>query len=84
MRTQELFGLFVRATGFLIIVYGLWNILGGLESIPESLLDRLSGGDHTDEVSIFSYFAFGIPTVAFGVFCFFCADWVARLAYREK
>ena len=84
MKAPEIFGLVVRIVGFLIIIYGLWNTWGGLESIPESLMQKASGGDESEATSIFAYFAFGIPATAFGAFCLFCADWISSLVYRDR
>ena len=84
MKVSEVFGLVVRIVGFLIVIYGLWNVWAGIEGIPESLFQNVSGGDQSDEASIFSDFAFGIPTTALGAFCLFCADWITKLVYRDR
>ena len=65
MKSSDLFGVVVRVTGFLIIIYGLWNVWAGFENIFENLLQLNSGGD-TDAPSILSYFAFGIPALLLG------------------
>jgi hypothetical protein len=84
MKASEAFGLAVRIVGFLIVVYGLWNFWAGVESIPESFLQKVGGSAPSeDSVSIFSYFALGIPAMGFGAFCLFCADWMTRLVYRK-
>ena len=84
MKMSEVFGLVVRIVGFLIVIYGLWNVWAGIEGIPESLFQNVNGGDQSEETSIFSYFAFGIPITAFGAFCLFCADWITNLVYRDR
>jgi hypothetical protein len=84
MKASEIFGLVVRVAGFLIIIYGLWNLWAGVEGIPESLLEKVKVGEQTQDTSIFAYFAFAIPSVAFGAFCLFCADWITNLVYRNR
>ena len=81
MKPSELFGVMVRLTGFLVITYGLWNVWAGFETIVESVLP-LSDNNSTDLPSVFYYFAFGIPALIWGAFCFFLADWIVKLAYR--
>jgi hypothetical protein len=83
MKPSELFGLVVRATGFLIILYSLWNLWAGCEIIMENIL-RLSEGSESDLPSVFYCFAFGLPMLAVGAACFFLADWIVKLAYRGK
>lgn len=78
MKPNELFGVFVRAAGFLIVLFGVWEVWGGFENVVENLL---SSAD--EQTSSFSFFAFGIPEVAAGILIFFLADWVVRLAYRQ-
>jgi hypothetical protein len=82
MKPSELFGVFVRAAGFLIVIYGMWEIWGGFENIAENLLSA-GQDDNNDQVSSLSFFAFGIPSVGVGTLCFFFADWIVRLAYRH-
>lgn len=82
MKPSELFGVFVRAAGFLIVIYGLWEIWGGIENIAENILSA-SQDDNSDQVSSLSFFAFGIPALFVGAICFFLADWIVRLAYRN-
>jgi hypothetical protein len=83
MKPSELFGVFVRATGFLIFIYGLWEIWGGFENAVENLLPANQGDNGDQQVSSFAYFAFGIPSVFVGAICFFLADWIVKLAYRD-
>jgi hypothetical protein len=46
MKPYELFGVFVRAAGFLMGIYGLWELWGGLENVVENLLPT-ENGDQT-------------------------------------
>lgn len=83
VKASDLFGVIVRATGFLIIIYGFWEIWGGFENFAENILSA-SQGDSSEQTSSFSYFAFGIPAVLAGAILFFLADWVVRAAYRHS
>jgi hypothetical protein len=83
MKPSELFGVVIRTIGFLIILYSLYDMLGGFDTFFENLL---SGGRESDSgsVSILSYFVFGVPEFIVGVACFFLADWIVKLAYRDS
>ncbi len=83
MKPSELFGVVVRVTGFLIIIYGLWETWGGFENAVENLLPA-NQGENSESYSSFSYFAFGIPSVFVGAICFFLADWIVKLTYRDS
>jgi len=83
MKVSDIFGLFVRATGFLIVIYSLWDIWGGFDNAFENLLQLNQGGDNSDSASTLSYFIFGVPGLVFGALCFFLADWIVKLAYRN-
>jgi len=83
MKPSDIFGLVVRIVGFLLVIYGLWYVWAGAEGIPESLFLRLRGSEQPSDSSTFTYFAFGFPTVAFGAFCLFCADWITKWVYRN-
>jgi len=78
MKPFELFGVFVRAAGFLIVIYGLWELWGGVENVVENMFST----DNGEQTSSFSYFADGVPALVAGVLIFFLADGVVRLAYR--
>jgi hypothetical protein len=82
MKPSELFGVVVRATGFLIVLYSLWNLWAGCENILESILS-LNESSEADLPSVFYYFAFGVPGLVLGAVCFFLANWVVKLAYRD-
>lgn len=83
MKPPELFGVIIRTIGFLVMLYGLYDFLGGFGSFIENLLS--GGGDsNSGPVSILSYFIFGIPEFIVGVLCVFLADWIVRLAYRDS
>jgi hypothetical protein len=43
----------------------------------------LNAGGEGDLPSTFYYFALGIPALVSGAVCFFLADWVVKLAYRD-
>jgi hypothetical protein len=83
MKPSELFGVVIRMIGFLVILYGLWNVWAGFENIFENILPANQSGD-ADLPSSLSYFAFGVPALLFGAICFFCADWIVKLAYRDS
>jgi hypothetical protein len=78
MKASDILGLIIRIAGFLLIIYGLWYVLWAVENIPLALLGR---GD--SDRSPFGDLEFGVPVVAFGAVCFFCADWVVSLSYRN-
>ena len=82
MKASELFGVLVRLTGFLIVIYGLYEIWGGLENSVENLLPS-NQGDNGDQVSVIAYFAFGIPALLVGVVIFFGGDLIVGLGYRN-
>jgi hypothetical protein len=82
MKASELFGVVVRATGFLIIIYSLWNVWAGFDNVFENLLQANQGGD-AEMPSSLSYFVFGVPGLALGAVFFFLADWIVKLAYRN-
>ena len=82
MKASELFGVVVRATGFLIIIYSLWNVWAGFDDVFENIL-QINQGSDTGAPSTFSYFAFGIPGLLMGFLFFFLADWIVKLAYRD-
>ena len=71
----------MRVAGFLIVLYGMWEIWGGLDNFAENLL--AAGDDNSDQPSSVSYFVFGIPAIITGTICFFLADWIVRAAYRH-
>jgi hypothetical protein len=82
MKSSELFGVVVRVTGFLVILYSLWHLWAGCENIMENILS-LSDGSESELPSVFYYFAFGIPMLVVGTVCFFLADRIVKLAYRR-
>jgi Na+-transporting NADH:ubiquinone oxidoreductase subunit NqrF len=82
MKPSELFGVVVRATGFLIIIYSLWNVWAGFDNVLENILQANQGGD-AEAPSSLSYFVFGVPGLALGAVLFFLADWIVKLAYRD-
>ena len=82
MKPSELFGVVVRTIGFLVILYGLWNVWGGFENIFENILPVNESADG-DLPSSLSYFAFGVPALVLGAICFFLANGIVKLAYRD-
>jgi hypothetical protein len=82
MKPSELFGVVVRMIGFLVILYGLWNVWAGFENIFENLLPTNESGD-ADLPSSLSYFVFGVLSLMLGAVCFFLADGIVKLAYRD-
>ena len=82
MKPSDIFGVFIRATGFLIILYSLWNVWSGFDNVIENLLPANQGGEG-DLPSSFSCFAFGVPGLVLGAIFFFLADGIVKLAYRE-
>ena len=82
MKASELFGVVVRATGFLIIIYSLWNVWAGFDNVFENILQANQGSDAETPSSI-SYFVFGVPGLVLGAIFFFLADLIVKLAYRN-
>jgi hypothetical protein len=81
MKPSELFGVVIRTIGFLVILYSLYDFLGGFDNFFENLLS--GGGNDSNSASTLSYFVFGVPEFIVGVLCFFLADWIVKLAYRD-
>ena len=81
MKPSDLFGVIIRTIGFLVILYSLYDFLGGFDNFFENLL---SGGQDSNSgsASTLSYFVFGVPEFVVGALCFFLADWIVKLAYR--
>jgi hypothetical protein len=82
MKPSDLFGVAVRTIGLLIILYSLYDFLGGFDNFFENLLSANQDGN-SGSVSTLSYFMFGVPEFIAGVLCFFLADWIVKLAYRD-
>ena len=72
----------VRATGFLIITYSLWNVWSGFDNVFENLL-QINQGSDAEMPSSLSYFVVGVPGLVLGAVLFFLADWIVKLAYRN-
>jgi hypothetical protein len=62
MNPSELFGVFVRAAGFVIVLYGLYEIWDCFENAVENLFPANQTEDG-QQVSTFAFFAFGIPSL---------------------
>lgn len=81
MKASDLFGVVVRSIGLFVILYSLYDFLGGFDNFFENLLS--GGGGDSGSASTLSYFVFGVPEFIVGVLCFFLADWIVKLAYRD-
>jgi hypothetical protein len=84
MKASELFGVVVRSIGFFVILYGLYDLLGGFDSFFENLLQSGGQDSNSGSASTLSYFVFGVPEFMVGALCFFLADWIVKLAYRDS
>ena len=82
MRPADLFGVIIRTIGLLIILYSLYDFLGGFDSFLENIISG-GGGNDSNSNSVLSFFVFGVPEFIGGVLCFFLADWIVKLAYRD-
>ena len=80
MKPSQLFGVLVRTAGFLIVLYGLWELWGGVENVVSNLFSS----DTDSQTSSLSYFADGIPELIVGSLVFFLADLIVRLAYGKS
>jgi hypothetical protein len=80
MKAPDILGLVIRIAGFLLVLYGLWYVLYGVESIPSALLGRAGDSDE----SPMGYLEFGIPVCVIGTVFFLFADWFVSLSYRSK
>jgi hypothetical protein len=83
MKPSELFGVVIRTIGFLVILYSLYDFMGGFVTFFENLISSGQDGN-SGSASALSYFVFGVPEFIVGVFCFFLADWIVKLAYRDS
>jgi hypothetical protein len=83
MKPSALFGVVIRTVGFLVILYSLYDIWGGFDSFFENLLSSSRDGD-SGSASSLTYFVFGVPEFIVGALCFFLADWIVKLAYRDS
>jgi len=82
MKPSELFGVVIRTAGFLVILYSLYDFLGGFDNFFENIMSGGRDGD-SGSTSTLTYFVFGVPEFIVGVLCFFLADWIVKLAYRD-
>jgi hypothetical protein len=82
MKAPELFGVCIRVIGFLTMIYGLWEIWWGVETVIETVCPFLVGGEASGD-PLFLYIASGLPSFVFGVVCFFFPNWIVQLTYRE-
>jgi hypothetical protein len=84
MKASELFGVVVRSIGFFVILYALYDLLGGFDNFFENLLQSGGSDNNSGSASTLSYFVFGVPEFIVGALCFFLADWIVKLAYRDS
>ena len=82
MKPSDLFGVVIRTIGILIVLYSLYDFLSGFDNFLENLLSSGQDGD-SGSSSTLTYFVFGFPEFIVGVLCFFLADWIVKLAYRD-
>ena len=80
MKASDIFGIIIRTAGFMIVIYSFWEITGGVDNFLENIF---SSGPEGDTVPTYPYFLFGVPAFILGAICFFLADWIVKLAYRE-
>jgi hypothetical protein len=89
VKPSELFGVVVRTIGFLVMLYGLYDLLSGFDNFFENLL---SGGSDSDSASAsastLSYFVLGVPGFIVGVLCFSSlpaglSDWPTAMPRRK-
>ena len=83
MKPSDLFGVIIRTIGFLVILYALYDFMGGFAALFENLLSSGQDGN-SGSASTLSYFVFGVPEFIVGALCFFLADWIVKLAYRDS
>jgi hypothetical protein len=80
MKSSDIFGIIVRTVGFLIVIWSFWQVVGGIDNFLENIFVPASDNDSSPT---FPYFLFGVPAFILGALCFFLADWIVKLAYRE-
>ena len=56
--------------------------MSGFANFFENLLSTGQDGD-SGSASTLTYFVFGVPEFIVGMLCFFLADWIVKLAYRD-
>ncbi len=79
MKPSSLFGVFIRAVGFLILAYALWQIIVAVVMavvLPEPALTGPSV-----HIWPWTHIMLQVLAVLFGALCFFRADCIVRLAY---
>jgi 2-hydroxychromene-2-carboxylate isomerase len=82
MKPAELFGVFVRALGLLVVLYGVYELWAGLDNVAENLI-ATTQGDSSDQPASLGFFVFGLPSLVLGAVVFFGAERIVRLAYRH-
>ena len=83
MKPSQIFGVVVRTIGFLVILLSLYDFLSGCDNFFQNLLSSEQDRDSGSGSSL-TYFVFGVPEFIAGALCFFLADWIVKLAYRDS
>jgi hypothetical protein len=76
MKPSDICGIVIRLTGVFLSIWGLWNIVAGVQFVFSALFQ--SGSP-----SPFAYLFYGVPAVLLGLLFFFFADWLVSLSYRK-
>jgi hypothetical protein len=76
MKPQELFGVLLKAMG-------VWELVAGLEPLPNYVLSFPETHNETQLISIFvaNMLSYSGMRILFGCLLFFRADWFARKVY---
>jgi hypothetical protein len=76
MKPQELFGVLMKAMG-------VWELVAGLEALPNFVLNFQAYHNETQFIAIFfaNMLSFSGMRIVFGCLLFFRAEWLARKVY---
>lgn len=81
MKAPDILGLVIRIVGFIIMIWSIWDLLGGLAVLAASF--QSSSRPAEIQYSSSSFFITGLPALVFGLFCFLQTDRIVRWTYRE-
>jgi hypothetical protein len=81
-RARDLFDAAVRIAGVVVVLWGLWNLLDIVATIPELFTDSENMSDHI--VYILASLIYGVPGCFFGTALIVWGGWITRLAYPES